>query len=270
MIGAVVYRLRALNSCNLSAAHGKSTHGACFHLLEEYNPELSAYIHDQMEVKPFTASLLLPVRQFKEQNGRWNITKGMNFRWRMTALQTEPLQAFLSLPVGTEIKIGPLRLLLESITADPEKEKNSGILEEDDLIASCLGAPPFQSITFNFQSVTSFRAVDKDFPFPTPDKIFGSLAGKWAALSMPGDLDPEGIRNSAAGLLPLQWEGQSRQIYLDRYHGVLGFTGRFAFDVSALPEEDRAVFLLLATYAEFAGTGRLTGQGLGQTRISIR
>ncbi len=270
MIGAIVYHLRALNSCSLSVAHGKSTHGACFHLLQENDPQLSAYIHDRMEVKPFTASMLIPVRPLKDQNGRWNVKKGTVFRWRITALQSEPLEIFLNLPTGTVIQIGPLKLALESMTVDSEKERHSGVLEEDNLIASCLGAPAFHSIEFEFMSVTSFRAGDKDYPFPTPDKIFGSLAAKWTALSMPGEIDSENVRIAAAELIPLQWEGQSRQIYLDKYHGVLGFTGKFSFDVSKLQEDERSTFLLLAAYSEFSGTGRLTGQGLGQTRISIR
>ena len=44
---------------------------------------------------------------------------------------------------------------------------------------------------------------------------------------------------------------------------------KFCYDAAALDSDSRKVLMLLAKFAEYAGVGRLCGQGFGQTRVKF-
>ena len=271
MIGAVVYRLQAENSAWLPMVHGRFMHAAFFAALRDLSPELSGYVHDEMNSKPFTVSELeLPLQKLPREGRGWRVKQGTEFFWRVTALQDTLLQALFALPAGYELLAGGLRLQLMEIIADPERHADSGIIDENDLIAGCLQAEDIREITFEFWSPVSFRFFDKDYPWPLPGYVFASIADKWSQNQMPVELNREEIREEAGSLFPMEWEGRSRRVFFAANRGVLGFEGRFTYDLQALPVERRQLYLMLAQYAVFSGVGRMTAQGMGQTRIIYR
>ena len=87
---------------------------------------------------------------------------------------------------------------------------------------------------------------------------------------MPMELDAAEIREQARSIIPLSWEGRTRTMYLSPQRGMMGFEGRFRYDISQQPSELPQLFLLLAQFSVFAGVGRLTAQGMGQTRINYK
>ncbi len=50
---------------------------------------------------------------------------------------------------------------------------------------------------------------------------------------------------------------------------MLAFMGKFSYNIESLNNDIQKVFILLAKFGEFAGVGRLTGQGFGQVLLSI-
>ena len=271
MIGAAIYRLRAEGSAWLPVVHGRLMHAAFFAALRELSPELSGYVHDQMNLKPFTVSgLVLPKQHLREERGRWYIPAGTILRWRVTGLTEMMVQAIAAIPPGYRLQAGSLPLVVERMSMDPGEEADSGALAEDDLIAACLAVPKVDEITFRFLSPVSFRADDRDYPWPLPAYVFASLADKWRQAGLPGALDKTAIHAEAAALRPLAWQGKSQRVYFAHDRGVLAFTGSFTYDLRGLAPERQQLFLLLAQFAVFAGVGRLTGQGFGQTRITYR
>lgn len=271
MIGAIVYRLRALNSAKLSVTQGKLLHAAFFTLLRRMNPAVSTYIHDEMNIKPFTVSNLQSQPHIKPERGQIQVQKGQIFYWRVTAFHEIVLQAALAVPVNYVFSVGNLDAVVEAVMDSPKQHHDAGIIDENCLIAICMGKPDVTTITFRFVSPVTFRSFTDDYPMPLPEYILGSLADKWNQLAMLGKIDKEQIKERAkACCIPTQWEGKTERIYLSSRQGVTGFKGTFTFTLRHATLEEKHLFLLLAQFAVFAGVGRLSGQGLGQTRVTYK
>ncbi len=267
MIGAIVFELRALNSDSLPLYHGQQLHGLCFKIIEDFSPALATHIHNQMSIKPFTSADFEYPKQILGRNNRLYVQEGTFLRWRVTALHDDVLQAFLSLQPGHRIDLGNLHLQIERILINPERCAYSGLIDPTDMLAEFFSYMPPSALTLDFHSVTTFRSGVQDYPWPLPEFVFGSLADKWTALSMPGDICAKQIRDTATAILPLQWQGKSRRINLSPKRSATGFMGQFTYSLAHLSPADQQLIALLAAYAEFSGVGRWTAHGLGQVRV---
>ncbi len=271
MIGAIVYRLRALNTARLPVVHGNLLHGLLFRRLQSYSPTLSAFVHDELNVKPFTTSQLQWGIKRPVKKGGYNLIEpGTICFWRVTVLQEFLLSPLLKWEEGSVIRIGVAEFLMEKIMMDPIENEESGILSENDLIETCFQISEIRNITFHFKSPVSFRYFHDDLPLPRPEFIFSSIADKWNQAEMPLLIEKETIKEIAQKCKLIQWEGKSIKTFFSPQHGVNGFTGKYTFDVSHLANQERQVLLLLAQFSVFSGVGRLTGQGMGQSRVTYR
>ncbi len=115
----------------------------------------------------------------------------------------------------------------------------------------------------------SFRVDEFDAPEPRAELIFASLADKWTQARMPAAVDKKVIRELALQVRLTEWTGRSRKFYFAPDRGTMGFWGNFRYDAAALDSDSRKVLMLLAKFAEYAGVGRLCGQGFGQTRVKF-
>jgi len=267
MIGAIVFELRALNSSSLLLNHGQQLHGLCFKILEDFSPALSTHIHNHMSIKPFTLAELESPQQIPSRNNRLYITKGTVLHWRVTALQDEVLQAFLSLQPGHIFALGNLHLQIERVLINPEICAYTGLVDPTDMLADFFSCTLPFDLNIDFHSVTTFRSGTQDYPWPLPEFVFGSLADKWTAMSMPGNISAKQVRDTAADILPLRWQGKSCRITLSSNRSATGFVGQFTYSLAHLSSTDQQLIALLAAYAEFSGVGRWTAHGLGQVRI---
>ena len=268
MIGAVVYILRAENSALLSPINGRLMHAAFFQILNEYSTALSSFVHNKQNMKTFTVSFLEPEQDVATVGKRWAIRRGEKFFWRVTGLNKEILQAALSVSVGAKIQAGGLTLRVDKIIFDGDIRSDSGVVSVENFISAIKLAPHAKEICFDFVSPVSFRIDDFDAPYPRPELIFASLADKWTQSEMPAAVDKKIIRELAAQIRLTQWSGECQKFYFGRDRGTLAFFGRFLYNVEATEKDSNKVFMLLAKFGEFAGVGRLTGQGFGQTRVS--
>lgn len=270
MIGAVVYELVAENGERVSEMQGRLLHAALFAMLEEVDSGFAALLHDGTNVKPFSvAPLELPKDAPRSGSDRL-LRVGDVVYWRIAALDGAVLNALLAVPMGSVARVGRLRLRLRRIIADSDERHDVGVVDENELIGACLAVEKLRAVEFQFLTPVSFRVDESDYPLPVPALVFSSLADKWTAAELPASIDRNEIRADADRVRPHSWKGETRHVSFGRERGVTGFVGRFAYDVSALPLEARQVFLILAQFAVFSGVGRLTAQGLGQTRTTYR
>ncbi len=175
MIGAVVYRLRAEGAARVPVFHGRWLHGLFFKLMEEYSPELSAYVHEGLNVKPFTVSLLKG-RWGKEEGGCCAVAKGETLRWRVTALREDVLQAALHVRAGDILQAGHLTLRVEAVKVDGTED--SGVVDEMELVGAALASGRMAELRLRFLSPVAFRRDDKDYPMPDPVFIL-SFSGRF-------------------------------------------------------------------------------------------
>ena len=270
MLGAAVYRLLAKNTARIPLVHGRLMHAAFFSLLKEISPDFSADIHDTHRQKAFTVSELFDFPKTSRHDSSLLIPAGTSLFWRITAWSDSLAQILYAIPPGKMLHIGPLKAVIEKCLLSSEEHPEAGFLAEEDLIAACLSVSGIQEITFSFRSPVSFRCFDQDFPWPLPEYIFGSLMDKWSLTNTPLPIDRKTLRPIAQSLPPRRWHGQSRTIYLKNDRGTLAFEGEFSYGTAHLPVEEQQLLLLLAQFSTFSGVGRLTGQGLGQTRTAYR
>ena len=270
MIGAVCFFLRTIKGGMIPPAHGHLLHAALFDYFRRRSPELSAQLHDGMNLKPFTVAMLeLPPVASRGKN-RVVLREGDRAAWRVTALNEIVLRVLLDAEFGEELRVGDLRFVVERVSADSDERPDIGLADEEELVAQCLSVPRVEEVFFEFLSPVSFRSYDMDYPYPLPEMIFASLADKWNAAGMPGSVDRESIRAIAATLPAVAWKGETKRLFFGRGRGVVGFRGEFTYRTAHLDAEDQRVLLLLAQFANVSGVGRLTGQGLGQTRTRYK
>lgn len=292
ILGSIMLRLEAETPASLPLYHGRLLHGALFALIRERATELAAHIHDKMNIKPFTVSMLecatgaqtmpaLPrggrlsgrgkrghgARREERLEERFTIACGERYCWRIGVLSEEVARVLLELPPGTRVAIGDAKLVLREIITDGA---GLGLVSAEDMMAAVFGCERIERLRFLFTSPVAFRVGTRDYPLPTPELVFGSLADKWRALGLPAVIERGQVVELAREVVPLEWHGGTERVYLSRDRGVLAFSGSFAYDVTALGIEERQILLLLAQLAQFAGVGRLTAQGLGEVRLSWR
>ena len=268
MIGAIVYLLQAENSAKLPIINGRLMHAAFFKILNDFSQSLGDFIHAQYNLKPFTVSFLEPARNILSIDDNFIVKRGNKFFWRVTGLNKEILQAALNVPVDKKIRAGSLTLRLDKIICDGNIRDDSGVIAIEDFISQAKNFPPVKEICFDFLSPVSFRIDDFDAPYPRPELIFASLADKWTQAEIPVVADKKIIRELASKIRLTKWCGESKQFYLSRNHGTLAFQGKFFYNITALTNDVQKVFLLLSKFGEFAGVGRLTGQGFGRVKVS--
>lgn len=280
MIGAVVYQLRAEQSALLPIVHGKWLHAVLFHEMAKYSTELADRVHGGNTIKPFSISELMLIKSknfdsktmqkmFRGQRC-WEIKEGQKFFWRVGALNEEMLKFLLHFKDDEKLLVKDTAFNLEEIIVDPVKHHDSGIMEEKELIVQCLEETDINEIAFQFLSPVSFRVNTQDVPLPRPELIFGSIADKWNQNRMPIPIRRDEINDIAMNCHMVDWNGKNVRRFYGTKHGINGFEGKFTFDVTELNENDKRLLLLLAQFSVFSGVGRLTGQGMGQTRITYR
>ena len=269
MIGALVYVLRAEHAARLPLVNGRLMHAAFFKILNNFSKSLGDLIHNECNLKPFTVSFLEPAEKIPSIEDNWSVRRGDLFFWRVTGLNAEILQAALSVPVNEKIQVGSLSLRVVKMICDGNIRDDTGVVTIKDFIAAAKKFPPAKEINFNFISPVSFRIDDFDAPYPRPELIFPSLADKWTQAAMPAAVDKKVIRERAAQIRLTYWRGESKVFHLSQNRGTLAFCGNFVYDIGALSPDVHKVFILLSKFGEFAGVGRLSGQGFGQVRISF-
>ncbi len=261
MIGAVHYKLRAINSARLPLINGRLMHAAFFKILHNIAPDIENFVHEKMNIKPFTVSFLDPLSKLPIFEDSWNVRRGDKFFWRVTGLNDEILNAALNVPEGYELQAGSLNLTVESVEGK--------FISVEDFILNVKEIPPVAEIEFEFLTPVSFRIDDYDAPLPRAELIFPSIADKWTQAEMPAAVDKKFIRELALKIRLTEWQGQCKKFYFGRDRGTLAFWGRFRYNLQQLDDDLKKVFMLLAKFAEYSGTGRLSGQGFGQTRVKF-
>lgn len=273
MLGAVVYILRAKNNACIPLHHGRLAHAAFLSALKQLDAKLSTYIHDQTNPNPFAVSpLVFPAQSDADRHKMIRVKENEVATWRIAGLNDFFLPCLSVLRPGCVICIGDLRLAVEKCCLSPDEHADSGVLGKTDLWDACRHIPSIREIKFSFLTPTTFRFFDKDYPLPLPEYVFGSLAEKWTQNDTRGllPLDKNTVRAVAADVFPGIWRGQSQAVAIKRERYVYAFTGEFTYNTGRLSAAWQQCFLLLAQFAVFAGVGRLTGQGLGWTKITYK
>jgi CRISPR-associated endoribonuclease Cas6 len=224
----------------LPATLGRAIHALFFHWLAVANPTLAEHLHQQ-NIMPITLAM--------------QYCSSQKMQLRITLLTREilaPLLWGLSGNLGGEIVLAdiPCRLgkWIDIVQASSFEK---------------LALQPTQNvIELQFLSPTSFKQNQNIQPFPLPELVFGNLLRRWNRFA------PEALQFSE-----VEWKGLVSAYELKTYAlkmeggAEIGSEGWVKYRFSD-PEQAR-IATVLANFAVFAGVGRKTAMGMGQTALKI-
>lgn len=275
LIGAVALSLKVTRGGTLLLNHGRLLHAAFLNLVREADEKLSYQLHESNQ-KSFAVDLIR--RQQSVRCPRWtDLTDATHFRlgeivtWRLTGLVDRVTEFLHRIPLNIFLRVGQLEFEVVGKTSLQDDFNDCGMVTMGQLAKSCAALPGMNSITLEFVSPCSFKSFAKDYPFPRPELVFGSVVDKWNQYTDVINFDVNEIRNMANEMIiPDQWQGKTIGLKIDEHRAVKAFVGSFTFNLRQLDEETAKLFILLGEYARFSGIGRLTGQGFGRVKISYK
>ncbi|MBT9314670.1 CRISPR system precrRNA processing endoribonuclease RAMP protein Cas6 [Leptothoe spongobia TAU-MAC 1115] len=254
---AIAIQLVASKQGSLPRNLNRATHAQIMTWLSNADPELGSQVHN-IQGAPMSISGLLGHRRKK------NFVKaGDEFTLRAGILHGDlisPLLKGLENHGLEKVVMIDFPFSIKAIYAMPGSHPYVGSSQYSLLAkAPSLG----QDITLEFLSPTSFKQEQHIQPFPLAASVFGSLLKRWNTFA------PE-----ALALPKIQWNGWVAAYDLKtkaiRMEGgpQIGSVGWVKYHFPD-PEQAR-IASILAHFAYFAGVGRKTTMGMGQTRLKQR
>lgn len=239
--------------------------------VRQFNPDLSAYLHDGESEKPFTLSGLQglhPTSKARSATPSLYLQADQTYNWIITGL-SQPVVRWLAQwlkqpPPIVELRGSPLHLKQWRVLYPPTTY--------DRLLPPVApqGNAIVPSLSLSFLSPTSFRRKGHHFPLPVPRNLFHSYLRRWNDFSgQPIEQEPfldwidEFVIISRHHL-------ESLKVVAGKKGSVTGFTGAIELTLArAALKHPQFVqqFSALGQLAPYCGTGHKTTFGLGQTAL---
>ncbi|MHC5913622.1 MAG: CRISPR-associated endoribonuclease Cas6, partial [Nostoc sp.] len=258
----LVFDLEPTTSTSLYSQYTIGLHAWFLDQVRQFNPELSAYLHDGESEKPFNISAL--EGQLLASGRQLQLEAKQIYRWHLNALSPRVLQ-FLKqwltqLPQILDLRGAPLQIKQVSIAHSPSTYAQ--------LLQSLPEKP--SNINFSFVSPTSFRRKGHHFPLPVPVNLFHSYLRRWNDFSgIPIEQEPF-LDWIDEVVIIHQHRLESVKVAAGKRGSVTGFTGVMSCGLSKAAlanSEFTQLFYALARLSPYCGTGHKTTFGLGQTRL---
>ncbi|MGQ9503035.1 MAG: CRISPR system precrRNA processing endoribonuclease RAMP protein Cas6 [Anaerolineae bacterium] len=268
MLTSLVLWVRADRTAKLPANLGRASQALLLRLIQAQDPALSARLHDEEGIRPYTASNLVLGRR---QNGSLIAQPDENGWLRFTGL-TEPVSACLmrladNPPEVVDMDGCPLRVV--SATTDAALHPWAAQSDYQTLVARHLLRGehlPQTRLALEFASPTTFRSSGRYVPLPLPELVFGSLLERWQAFA-PVALSPEVRRFAAEAVVVSRYQLYTRSLPAKEGGLHIGFIGQVTFSALNRDRYWLSALNLLAAYAFYSGIGYGTTAGMGQVRM---
>lgn len=262
---SIMLELRTRDEAFIPMTMGHLAHAMFLNLIKQFDPALSAQLHDQPGNRPFTTS---PLRGVPAQEGGFALHREQTCFLRVTLLDGGYLWHRLSrhfLEAGTIlVDLGTtlqLTRMLTSATADPTGWV--GTVEWQALSS----LPPQRLITMQFASPTAFNVGDRRFElFPKPLLVWENLLRVWNAYAPDSlKIEKRGLREFLIEHVTVTHCALSTELLHYPKYVQKGFVGTCTYQIQeANPSDHRLT--ALAAFARFAGVGYKTTMGMGQAR----
>jgi CRISPR-associated endoribonuclease Cas6 len=260
-------QLQPLHDATLYPQYTIGLHAWLLDQVRQYDPNLSAYLHDGQSEKPFTISSLQGLTPTPGSDPK--LYSRQIYTWAITALSQQVvawLTEWLKAPPDTiDLRNAPLRIIDWGLNDDNPDHPPTTYQQLLDL-----PMPSTPAINLSFLSPTSFRSRKHHFPLPVPTNLFHSYLRRWNDFS--GMVYDQGdfLNWIESAVIIQRHHLQSVKTVAGKRGSVTGFTGaiELALDKSFLSHPDYPqIFMALLRLAPYCGTGHKTTFGLGQTRI---
>jgi CRISPR-associated endoribonuclease Cas6 len=255
---------------------GRHLHALFLELVQSVDPELATVLHLQSSEKAFTLSPLQVSKTGNQGSGKtkrslmqWEhpqaISAGTPCWWRITllddALFGQLTHLWLNLNPTNSWHLGAADLQVTSILGTPQSSQSwANFATYAQLYEQA--SDHDRQLPFFFCTPTAFRQGQRDCALPTRDLVFQSLLRRWNHYS---DMSfPETILEP---IYPSFFDLRS-EIVMDSRSKFIGCVGALTFQI--LGDVDASTIQqinALAAFALYAGVGRKTPMGMGQTQF---
>jgi CRISPR-associated endoribonuclease Cas6 len=266
---ATFFELLPKKNTSLPATSGPLTQALFLNLVRQFDPALSARLHDEPRYRPYTVSALTGGIRMGE---RIVLHRGQPCHLRITLLDGGTLWRSLQMHF---LQAGPVHLLLggtgfhlTGILTTPHTALTRWAGSTDWQTLRTLAAR--RTMTMHFSSPTAFSPNKRQFGlYPEPILVWGSLVRDWNSyapddMKMDKQLIHVAVREHiAVTACMLHTEFLHFSGYVQK-----GFVGHCSYHVSA-DEPLAAQLTTLASFALYSGVGYKTTMGMGQVRAEF-
>ncbi len=264
---AVVVTVRPTKPAVLPGHLGRAVQAACYRWLASVDEALAVRWHDAEGVKPYTCSTLFGGKRLGENT---RAVDPEHTSWfRLTGLSPDISAALLQIAAAPppEVELEGVAFTVERLTTDAAGHPWAGAASSEALAAPYLMARSKapRRVMLELTTATSFKHHDRTMPLPLPDLVFGSLCDHWNAFS-PVALSAEVRAYCESSVGISRFELRSSAIPSNDGGLQIGSIGTVTYNALHYDRYWMSVLGLLAEYAFYAGIGRGTTAGLGQSR----
>jgi CRISPR-associated endoribonuclease Cas6 len=145
----------------------------------------------------------------------------------------------------------------------------AGQTHYESLLARYWESPPPGQFTFQFASPTVFRSNQLYTPLPLPRLVFESLHRRWNHFSLQ-TIPDDFLAFARDSLVIRDFQIRTRHVRIKKggaWRQIPGFVGRCTFGAVIQDQYWLKWGHLLAAFALYAGVGKNTSMGFGQTRL---
>ncbi len=266
---SINFDLRPIKDATIPVSMGTKSHALFLNLVGQFNPALSARMHDELGYRPYTIS---PISGGKTVGERMNLRGGQPCHLRITLLDGgalwDALQVYFREAGPIYIHLDDADFRLERMHIAPSTDSSSWAGSAHWQTLAALPAQP--TITMHFATATAFSLGERQFClFPEPSLVWGSLLRTWnryAPIRM--HMEKQTIHESL---------GRHISVTACKLHHAFlhfptyvqkGFVGRCTYHLNA--DQQLAEHLTtLAAFAQYAGVGYKTTMGMGQVYVEF-
>jgi CRISPR-associated endoribonuclease Cas6 len=242
---------------------GRATHAWFLKQVRERDPALAAELHRENREKPFTVSGL-----WKRRNGKTFLLRLTSYEPTLTTFLLEELLPGLP----EEVSLAGVSFRVAEVITDPSQTEERGIRPwvgrtsfEDLLKQNALRPRIPAGVKLRFASPTVFRSRGSFMPVPLPRLVFEGLTRKWNDRS-PVVLPVEVVEYAGQSVVISSYRLRTRVVRFGEGQAVPGFVGTCSYAMVAGDPYWMGMIHTLAAFAMYAGVGKQTTMGMGQTR----
>ena len=208
--------------------------------------------------KPFSLSRMEPGQEAERNGGNFRVPAAASCSFRISFARDDLGEFFAGLISGARLQIGRRAEFIAGKAFLPGEHPDSGCCSIESLLPA--GVPP--SVKLVFASPTGFKRGGKQFVFPLPELLFGSLLQKWHTWT--GQEPPGKPGTCFAGITVNPYDLKTSAVLVRKGAVQRGCVGEAEYLLAQVDSETAWTAAFLANFAFFSGVGVKTSMGMGQ------
>jgi CRISPR-associated endoribonuclease Cas6 len=266
---SILLELVAQHAAAIPVSMGHLVQALILNLVKQFDPVLSARLHDEPGYRPYTVS---PLNGGTRTGECITLQRDQRCRIRLTLLDGGPLWQNLCThfleaePVY--VRLGSCLLQLVRIVSSPHADPSGWVRSTDWQTLFTLSAR--QSITVRFVTATAFSWGDRRFVvFPEPYLLWEGLKHAWNRYAPACyRIERQGLRASLLSTVAMtKCSLHTCTLHYPNYTQK-GFVGTCNYGIQ-VTSDIAALLTTLAAFAFYAGVGYKTTMGMGQVRVTF-